>query len=73
MVIIYDKHLPLGCGILLQEKNTMDTAGHLKNLVLISDNTVSENCVYCILFTILNVNVCLCLLSLYKALEHLLV
>ena len=73
VVFIYDKHLHLGCGILLQEKNNMDTAGHLKNLVLISDNTISDKFVYCILFTILNVNFCLCLLSLYKALEYLLV
>ena len=50
----------------------MDTAEHLKNLVLISDNTVSDNCVYYVLFAILNVNFCLCLLSWYKASKYLL-
>jgi hypothetical protein len=57
-------------GILLQEKNNVDTAEHLKNLILISDNTVSNICAYCMLFAILNVNFCHCLLSWYRALEY---
>jgi len=32
----------------------MDTAEHLKNLILISDNTVCDSCAYCVLFAILN-------------------
>ena len=56
MVFIYDKHLHFCCGILLQEKINMDTAEHLKNLVVISDNKVSNTCAYFILFAILNVN-----------------
>ena len=73
VVFIYDMHLHICGGILLQEKNNVDTAEHLKNLLLISDNTVSNICAFCILFAIFSVNFCLCLLSWYKALEYLLV
>jgi hypothetical protein len=57
----------------LQEKNNMDNAEHLKNLLLISNSMVSDICMYFVLFAIFSVNFCLCLLSWYKALEYLLV
>jgi hypothetical protein len=47
VVFIHDKHLHVCRGILLQEKNKVDTAGHLKNLLLISDNTVCGVCLLC--------------------------
>jgi hypothetical protein len=62
VVFIHDKHLHLCCGILLQEKNKVDAAEHLKNLLLISDNTVCDLCAYCVLFVILYVNFCFCFL-----------